>query len=154
VKFWRNAMTLYFKVATIYIFFFLKFVFSLYLISFKVRTLSRNLEPKICAYLFKYYFSKPSLDRLNNMVVTRWLYNGVLTSGLIHRENGRRFLTPLVCAGCLRTGLEAACSGKSGGVRLRSAREKAASHPVSRQPAQTSCVKIRLPFLMGVVTRL
>ena len=33
-------------------------------------------------------------------------YNGVLTSGLIHRENGGRFLTPLVCAGCLITGLE------------------------------------------------
>jgi len=82
------------------------------------------------------------------------LYNGVLTSGLIHRENGRRFLTPLVFAGCLLTGLETACSGKSGGFRLRSAREKAASHPVSRQSTQTSGVKKRLPFLMGVVTPL
>jgi len=61
---------------------------------------------------------------------------------------------PLVCAGCLLTGLEAACSGKPGGVRLRPAREKAASRPVSRQPAQTSGVKNRLPFLTGVVTPL
>jgi len=35
---------------------------------------------------------------------TRWLYNGGTT--LI--EIGRRFLTPLVCAGCLLTGWEAA----------------------------------------------
>jgi len=70
------------------------------------------------------------------------------------RENGRRFLTPLVFAGCLLTGLETACSGKSGGFQLRSAREKAASHPVSRQSTQTSGVKKRLPFLMGVVTPL
>ena len=86
--------------------------------------------------------------------VTRWLYNGGVTSELTHRENGRRFLTPLICAGCLLTGLEAASSGKSEGVRLRSARERAASHPVSRQPAQTSGVKKRLPFLIGVVTPL
>jgi len=69
-------------------------------------------------------------------------YNGGVTSDLVHRENGRRFLMPLVCADCLLTGLEAACSGKSGGVRLRSARararvgaKQAASNPVSRQPA-------------------
>ena len=54
---------------------------------------------------------------------------------------------PLVCAGCLLTGLEAACSGESGGVRLRSSLpEQAASNPVSRQPAQTSGVRKRLPF--------
>jgi len=65
--------------------------------------------------------------------VARWLYNGGVTSGLIHRENGRRFLTPFVCAGCLLTGWKAACSRKSRGVRLHSARAKAAFHPVSRQ---------------------
>ena len=84
----------------------------------------------------------------------RLLYNGGVTSDPIHRENGRRFLTPLVFADCLLSGLEAACSGKSGGVRLRSARAKAASNPVSRQPAQTSGVKKRLSFMMGVVTPL
>jgi len=66
----------------------------------------------------------------------------------------RRFLTLLVFAGCLLTGLEAACSGKSGGVRHRSAQVKAASHPVSRQPAQASGVRKRLPFSTGVVTPL
>jgi len=81
-------------------------------------------------------------------------YNGVVTSDLIHRQNGRRFLTPLVCAGCLLTGSEAASLGKSGGVRLRSARVKAASNPVSRQPALTSGVKKCLPFFMRVVTPL
>jgi len=78
-------------------------------------------------------------------------YNGGVTSDLIHRENGKRFLTPLVCAGCLLIGLEAAYSGKSGGVRLRSARAKAF---VSRQPSQTSGVRKRLPLFMGVVTAL
>jgi len=81
----------------------------------------------------------------------RWLYIGVVTSDLIHRENARRFLTSHVWAGCLLTVLEAACSGKSGGVRQRSARAKAASHPVSRQPAQTSGVRKRVPFSTGVV---
>ena len=68
-------------------------------------------------------------DRRGNpsarIIRARWLCNGGVTSDLIHRENGRRFLTPLVCAGCLLTGLEAACSGKSGGVRLRAAQAKA-----------------------------
>jgi len=72
----------------------------------------------------------------------------------LYTENGRRFLTPLVYAGCLLTGLEAACSGKSGGVRPRSARAKAASNPVSMKPAQTSGVKKRLPFSMAVLTPL
>jgi len=80
---------------------------------------------------------------------SRWLYNGGVTSDVIHRENGRRFLTPLLCAGCLFTGWKAACSGKSGGVRPRSARAKAAFHPVSRHPAQTSGVRKRLPFSTG-----
>jgi len=79
------------------------------------------------------------------------LYNGGVTSGLIRIENGRRFLTPLVCAGRLLTGWKAACSGKSAGVRLRSAQARAAFHPVSRQPAQTSGVRKRLPFSTGVV---
>jgi len=77
-------------------------------------------------------------------------YNGV-TSGLIHRENGRRFLTPLVCADRLLTGWKAACSGKSGVVRHRPARAKAAFHPVSRQLAQTSGVRKRLPFSTRVI---
>jgi len=35
---------------------------------------------------------------------SRWLYNSGVTSGLIHREDGRRFVTPFVFAGCLLTG--------------------------------------------------
>jgi len=94
---------------------------------------------------------------ITNLQVRRgeiYNYNGVVTSDLIHRENGRRFLTPLVRAGCLLTGLEAACSGKSGGVRHRSALAKASSYPVSRQPAQTSGVRKRLPFSTGKVSPL
>jgi len=68
----------------------------------------------------------------------------------LYTETKRRhFLTTLVCVGCLLTGLETACSGKSGGVRRRSARAKAASHPVSRQPVQTSSVRKRLPLSTG-----
>jgi len=36
----------------------------------------------------------------------------------------------------------------------RSARAKAASHPVGRQPAQTSGVRKRVPFATGVITPL
>ena len=63
--------------------------------------------------------------------------NGRDASGLILSGNGRRFLTPLACAGRLLTGWKAVCLGKSGGVRLRPVRAKAAFHPVSTQPAQT-----------------
>ena len=57
-------------------------------------------------------------------------------------ENGGRFLTPLVCAGCLLTGWTAA-------ERRRTPPdlpERAVFHPVSRRPAQTSSVRKRLPF--------
>ena len=77
---------------------------------------------------------------------------GGVTSDL--RENGGRFLTPLVCVGCLLAGLKSACSGESGGLGLRSARAKATFHPVRRQPAQTSGVRKHLPFRTGVITHL
>jgi len=51
--------------------------------------------------------------------------------GNILIENGRRFLTPFVCAGCLLTGWKAALLGPD-------LPEQAAFHPVSRQLAQTS----------------
>ena len=60
-------------------------------------------------------------ENSNKIASARWLYNGGVPSGLIHRENGRQFLTPLVCADCLLTGWKAACSGKFGGVRRSSA---------------------------------
>jgi len=110
-------------------------------LSFKVKTNPRFRKSHTC-------FSGMKAGERN--LVTRWLYSGVVTSGLIHRENGRRFLTPINCASCLLTGWKAACSGKSGRVRLRPARAKAAFHPLSRQPAQTSGVWKRLPFSMGV----
>jgi len=96
----------------------------------------------------------PRLYLVMRLGQARWLYIGGVTSGVTHRENGRRFMTPLVCAGSLLTGWKAACSGKSGEVRLRSALAKAASHPVSEQPAQISGVRKRLPFSMGVVPSL
>jgi len=43
-----------------------------------------------------------------SLSTTRSLCNGGVTSGLIHRDNRRRFLTPLVCAGRLLTGWKAA----------------------------------------------
>ena len=66
------------------------------------------------------------------------------------RERGH-FLTPFVCAGRLLTGWKVACSVKSGGVRLLSTREKAAFHLESRQPAETSRIRKRHPFLVGVI---
>ena len=84
----------------------------------------------------------------------RWLYNCGVTLSLIHRKNGRRFLSSLVCASHLFTGWKAVCSGKSGGGRIRSARAKAAFYPVSRQPGQTSGVRKRLPFPKGVTLSL
>ena len=97
------------------------------------------------------------------MGVDNKVTNGVTTP----IKNRKRFLTPLVSAGCLLIGLEAACSGSSGEVRLRSARakafaraersrtppdppEQAASNPVIRQPALTSGVRKRLPFSLCI----
>jgi len=56
--------------------------------------------------------------------------NGVLTSETFSDATGLCGLPTFRVRGSLL-----------GGVRLRSARERAASHPVSRQPAQTSGVK-------------
>ena len=108
-----------------------------------------------CKIFFGIFFpsSKFSLKlglRISPSISTpRWLFC-VTEEWLqtLYRENRRRFLRPLF-AGCLLTGLQAACSGKSGWVRLRSAFAKAASYPVSRQPAQTSGVKKRFPFFYG-----
>ena len=83
----------------------------------------------------------------------RWRYNGVTMRGKSSHgvttpiKNGRRFLTPLVCAGCLHTGWEAAFSRAE---RSRTPPDlglpvQAASNPVSRRPAQTSGVRKRLP---------
>jgi len=64
-------------------------------------------------------------------------------------ENGRRFLTPLVCEGCLLTAWKAAFA--------RTERSRAppdllpvAFYPVSRRPAQTSGVRKRLPFSLRI----
>jgi len=72
----------------------------------------------------------------------RWLHNGVTTP----IKNVRRFLTPLVCAGCLLTGWEAAFSRAERGRTPPDLHEQAASNPASRQSAQTSGVRKRLPF--------
>jgi len=68
--------------------------------------------------------------------IARWLCNGGVTC---------------LCGSPTYRTEKAACSGKSGGVRLRLTRAKAAYHPVSRQSAQTSGVRKRLPFSTGVV---
>ena len=62
---------------------------------------------------------------------TRWLYNGVITPV----ENGRRFLTPLVCAGCLLKGWQAAFARAERSRTPLDLPEQAAFHPVSRQSA-------------------
>jgi len=117
-----------------------KRIFLLKPISYRMRNFSSNVDTNFSSTFDSNFSSNVTLR-------PRWLYNGEVTSDLIHRVTGRRSLTPLVCAGCLLTGLEAPCSGKSGGFRLRSARAKAACNSVNRQPAQTSGVKKCFPFL-------
>jgi len=73
-------------------------------------------------------------------------YNGVTTPV----ENGRRFLTPLACAGCLLTGWEAAFTWAERCRTPPDLPEQAASNPVSRQPAKTSSVRKRLTFSLCI----
>jgi len=81
----------------------------------------------------------------------RWLYNGGVTSGLTRIE--RETFSDATCLCGLLT-YKMKGSGKSGGVRHRSARAKAVFHPVSRQTAQTSGRRKRLPFSTRVITPL
>jgi len=79
------------------------------------------------------------------VVVRQGDYDGVTTPV----ENGRRFLTPL-WAGCLLTGWEAAFSRAERCRTPLDLLELSASHPVSRQSAQTSGVRKRLPFSLCI----
>jgi len=74
--------------------------------------------------------------------VAMWLYNG----GTTPVENGRRFLTPLVCAGCLLTGWEAAFAWAE---RCRTPPDLP-EQAVSTQPAQTSGVRKGLTFSLCI----
>jgi len=86
------------------------------------------------------------ISETSGFVRTRWLYNGVTTP----LENGRRFLTPLFYAGCLLTGWEAAFARVERCRTPPDLPEQAASHPVSRQSAQTIGVRKRLPFSLCI----
>ena len=77
---------------------------------------------------------------------TRWLFNGRTTP----IENGGRFRALLVCAGSLLTGWEAAFDRAEHSRTLPDLPEQTAFHPVSRQPAQTTCVGKRLPFSLWI----
>ena len=68
---------------------------------------------------------------------SRWLFNGGVTSDLIHGENGRCFLTPRVCAGCLLQGWRQLAPVSPEEFGLSSARAKAFARAeliVSRNP--------------------
>jgi len=62
-------------------------------------------------------------------------------------ENGRLFLAPLVCAGCLFTGCEAPFARAERCRTPPDLPEQTASHPISRQSAQRSGVRKRLQRL-------
>jgi len=63
-------------------------------------------------------------------------------------DNGRRFLTPLVCAGCLLTGWMAAFTRAERSRTPPDLPEQTAFHSVSRRPAQTSGVRALLRYLV------
>jgi len=90
------------------------------------------------------------LKRWKRDTYARWLYN----EGIIPVENGKRFLTLLVCACCLLTGWTAAFARAE---RIRThpdLPEQAAFHPVRRRPAQISGVRKRLSFSTEVIPQL
>jgi len=59
------------------------------------------------------------------------------------------FWRPFFCAGCLFTGCEAAFARAERSRTPPDLPEKAASHPVTRQSAQTIGVRKRLPFSLS-----
>ena len=81
---------------------------------------------------------------------TKWHYYGRI-SPVERGVFSKRFLTPLACStGCRLTGWKAAFSRAERSRTPPDLPEQAAFHPVSRQLAQTSGVRKRLPFSLCI----
>jgi len=92
-------------------------------------------------------------ERWNARRGKRYLSNLLCTCTKVYNtptENGRRFLTLLVCAGCLRIARKAAFALARRKRTLPDLPEQAAFHPVRRQSAQTSGVRKCLPFSLCI----